>query len=74
MRTGKGTSSGGQLRLMKENMIPPSFTTDGATSPEEALRIAKTAGFKPDLPVVSAATSPASFKRRDKSDLTGFCQ
>lgn len=73
-RTGKSTSSGGQLRLMKENMIPPSFTTEGATLPEEALRLAKAAGFKPDLPVVSAVTFPANFKRRDKSDLTGFCQ
>jgi hypothetical protein len=74
VRTGKTTSSSGQLRLMKENMIPPSFTMTGATAPEEALRIAKSAGFKPDLPVVTAATAPASFKRRDKTDLTGYCQ
>jgi hypothetical protein len=74
VRTGKTTSSSGQLRLMKENMIPPSFTITGATAPEEALRIAKAVGFKPDLPVVTAATYPASFKRRDKSDLTGYCQ
>lgn len=74
VRTGKTTSSSGQLRLMKENMVPPSFTMTGATAPEEALRIAKAAGFKPDLPVVAAATAPASFKRRDKTDLTGYCQ
>lgn len=74
VRTGKTTSSGGQLRLMKENMIPPSFALAGATAPEEALRLAKAAGFKPDLPVVTAETSPGSFKRRDKSDLTGYCQ
>jgi hypothetical protein len=74
VRTGKTTSSGGQLRLMKENMIPPSFTMTGATAPEVAMQIAKTAGFKPDLPVATAATSQASFKRRDKSDLTGYCQ
>ncbi|HSF12809.1 MAG TPA: hypothetical protein VLA50_07530 [Erythrobacter sp.] len=74
VRTGKTTSSSGQLRLMKENMIPPSFTMTGAAAPEEALRIAKAAGFKPDLPVVTAATAPASFKRRDKTDLTGYCQ
>ena len=74
MRTGKVTSSGGQLRLMKENMIPPSFSLEGATVPDEALRIARTAGFKPDLPVVTAVTAPASFKRRDKTDLTGYCQ
>lgn len=74
IRTGKTTSSGGQLRLMKENMIPPFFTLEGATPPEEALRLAKAAGFKPDLAVVTATTSPASFKRRDKSDLTGYCQ
>lgn len=74
VRTGKTTSSGGQLRLMKENMIPPSFTLEGATAPDEALRIARTAGFKPDLPVVTANTALASFKRRDKTDLTGYCQ
>jgi hypothetical protein len=74
VRTGKTTSSGGQLRLMKENMIAPSFTLEGATAPGEALRIARTAGFKPDLPVVTAVTAPASFKRRDKTDLTGYCQ
>lgn len=74
MRTGKSTSAGGQLRLMKENMVPPTFTLDGATAPEEALRIARAAGFKPDLPLVTAVTAPASFKRRDKTDLTGYCQ
>jgi hypothetical protein len=74
VRTGKTTSSSGQLRLMKENMIPPAFIMTGATAPEAALSIAKAAGFKPDLPVVTAAASPASFKRRDKSDLTGYCQ
>lgn len=74
LRTGKTTSSGGQLRLMKENMVPPRFTSDGATAPEEALRLARAAGFKPDLPLVTATTAPASFKRRDKSDITGYCQ
>lgn len=73
-RTGKISSSGGQLRLMKQNLIPPSFTTEGAIAPEEALRIARAAGFKSDLPVVTVTTAPASFKRRDKSDLTGYCQ
>lgn len=72
--TGKTTSSGGQLRLMKENILPPRFTMDGATSADAALQMAKSAGFKSNYPVSVAAIGPASFKRRDKSDLTGYCQ
>ena len=74
LRTGKATSSGGQLRLMKENVLPPRFTLEGATAPETAIQLAKAAGFKSDYPVVAASTGPSSFKRRDKSDLTGYCQ
>jgi hypothetical protein len=74
MRTGKGTSSGGQLRLMKENMIPPRFTMIGAVSSETALGLATAAGLKGDHAVTTVETSSGSFKRRDKSDLTGYCQ
>lgn len=74
VRTGKTSSSGGQLRLMKENIIPPQFTMIDATAADEVLRIAKSAGLKANFPIVATETTPARFERRDKTDLTGYCQ
>jgi hypothetical protein len=73
-RTGKTTSAGGQLRLFKENVKPPLFSFADAATPAEAIETARTAGFVTDSPVVSVKPAPQSYRRTDKSDLTGFCK
>jgi hypothetical protein len=73
-RTGKTTSSGGQLRLFKENVKPPQFGFADAVAPAEAIETARAAGFVTDAPVVSVKPAPQSYHRTDKTDLTGFCK
>lgn len=73
-RTGKTSSAGGQLRLMKDNVIAPMFFLEGALPADQALALAKKNGFASNAPVVATEIAPASFKRRDKTDITGYCQ
>lgn len=73
-RTGKMTSSGGQLRLFKENVEPPVFSLVDAPSAEGVLAAARANQLVTDAPVVAAPTAMTSFVRKDKSDLTGYCQ
>jgi hypothetical protein len=73
-RTGKVTSSGGQLRLFKENVKPPSFILAGAPNAEDVLAAAKANELVTDASVETVTTTPETFVRKDKSDLTGYCQ
>lgn len=73
-RTGKTTSSGGQLRLFKENVIPPHFDLAAALPADQALEIARKNMLVTDAKIVTAKTEPSSFIRKDKTDLTGYCQ
>lgn len=73
-RTGKTTSSSGRLRLMKENVLPPAFAADPTYDAASLLTFAKGQGLVTDATTVTASFAPARFNRRDKSDLTGYCQ
>ncbi len=73
-RTGKTSSSGGQLRLFKENVVPPVFSFAGAASPATVIEIARATGFTTDAPVISVTPTPQAYRRTDKTDLTGYCK
>jgi len=73
-RTGKTSSSGGQLRLFKENVVPPVFSFAGAASPAIVIEVARANGFTTNAPVVSIKPTPQSYRRTDKTDLTGYCK
>jgi hypothetical protein len=72
-RLGKTTASAGSLRLMKKNVSPPGFALAGAPPPDEMIEVAKAHGLSSALPVVPAETAAATFVRKDKTDLTGYC-
>lgn len=73
-RTGKTTSSGGQLRLFKENVKPPLFTFEGSAQSKTLLAVAMASGLSSDAPVAQVTPTAASYHRTDKTDLTGYCK